>query len=219
MPAFLAPRSSARRSRLRGLSLLVVAAVAVLGLARIQDLLPQLSNPFASSTVDRSAPTVLAALEDVSQFKAATANYSVIIDLEEDTRFVPSFVKGERTVFMATGAVDAAVSFAELGSEAVRVAGDSVTLHLPAAELSAARVDPGESRVVSRDRGVLDRIGSVFSDSPTSERSLYLAAEQKLDRAASADPEIRKRAEQNTTRMLQRLLEPLGFAEVAVVFN
>ena len=219
MPAFLVPRSSARRSRLRSLSLLMVAALAVLGLGRIQDLLPQLSNPFASSTVDRSAPTVLAALEDVSQFKAATANYSVIIDLEEDTRFVPSFVKGERTVFMATGAVDAAVSFAELDSQAVRVTGDSVTLHLPAAELGSARINPRASRVVSRDRGVLDRVGSVFSDSPTSERSLYLAAEQKLDRAASADPEIRKRAEQNTTRMLQRLLEPLGFAEVSVIFD
>jgi hypothetical protein len=197
----------------------MVAALAVLGLGRIQDLLPSFSNPFASATVDRSAPTVLAALEDVSQFKAATANYSVIIDLEKDTRFVPSFVKGERTVFMATGAVDAAVSFAELDSGAVRVAGDSVTLHLPAAELGSARIDPRASRVVSRDRGVLDRIGSVFSDSPTSERSLYLAAEQKLDRAASADSKIRERAEQNTTRMIQRLLEPLGFADVEVIFG
>jgi len=219
MPAFVQPRFPARRSSLRSLALLVMAALAVMGLGRIQDLLPNLSNPFASSTVDRSAPTVLAALEDVSQFKAATANYSVIVDLEKDTRFLPSFVKGERTLFMANGAVDAAVSFANLDDGAVQVSGNSVTLHLPAAELGAARVDPRESRVVSRERGLVDRVGSMFSDSPTGERSLYLAAERKLAKAAAGDLQIRDRAEQNTTRMLKRLLNPLGFDEVVVVFG
>ncbi|HUR48386.1 MAG TPA: DUF4230 domain-containing protein [Acidimicrobiales bacterium] len=188
-------------------------------LGRLPGLLPSLSNPFASSTVDRSAPAVLAALEDVAEFKAATANYSVIVDIEEDVRYVPAFVKGERTVFMAVGSVDAGVDFSALDASAVTVAGDTVTVHLPEARLSGAVVDPEQSRVVSRDRGVVDRIGSVFTDSPTGERALYLAAREKLDRAASADESLGERAEQNTRDMLQRLLRPLGFDNVDVTFT
>ncbi len=219
MHALTQSRLPARRPALRGFSLVLVAVLAFLGLGRVQELLPNLGNPFSSSTLDRSAPVVLAALEDVSQFKAATANYSVVVDLEKDTRFVPAFVKGERTVFMATGSVDAAVDFRGLGGDSVEVANDAVVLRLPAAALDEARIDPGQSRVVSRDRGVIDRLGSVFSDSPTSERSLYLAAERKLDAAASSDPEIRRRAEQNTRSMLENLLKPLGFSQVEVVFG
>lgn len=218
MPA-LVPSRSFRRRPPRALATVLIATLALLGLGRLQDLLPQLSNPFSSSTVDRSAPVVLAALADVAEFKAATASYSVVIDVEKDTRFIPSFVKGERTVFLATGSVDAAVDFSTLGADRVEVDNGTVTLRLPEAELDRARIDPRESRVVSRDRGVIDRVGSIFSDSPTSERSLYLQAESKLDRAASSDPEIRLRAEQNTQRMLERLLTPLGFEQVEVVFG
>jgi hypothetical protein len=198
---------------------LALAAVMLLGLGRLQDLLPSLSNPFSTQTVDRSAPAVLHALEDVSQFRAATGNYSVIVDVEEDTRFVPSFIKGERTVFMATGSVDASVDFAGLNERAITVTGDAVTVRLPAAHLGDAVVDPAGSRVVSRNRGALDRLGSVFSDSPTGERELYLLAMGKLDAAAAADTSLVDRAQDNTRRMLEGLLEPLGFDRVEVVFT
>lgn len=208
-----------RRSAARSLLVAAVVALALLGAGRLQDLLPSFGNPFSESAVDHSAPVVLAALEDVSRFEAATANYSVIVDLEKDTRFVPAFIKGERTVFMAVGSVDASVDFAGLDSSSVTAEKGRVTLRLPAAEITPARVDPAESRVVSRDRGVVDRIGSVFADSPTSERDLYLAAERKLERAAAADDVLVRRAERNTEAMLASLLEPLGFDEVSVVFE
>lgn len=204
--------------RARTLTAAALAALAVLGLGRLHDLLPSFSNPFATETVDRSAPAVLAALEDVAEFKAATANYSVIVDVEKDVPYVPSFVKGERTVFMAVGSVDAAIDFSLLDESAVAAEGGTVTVRLPEAQLGRAVIDPEQSRVVSRDRGVVDRIGSVFADSPTGERALYLAAQRKLDRAAASDDTLARRAEQNTEEMLMRLLAPLGYDNVDVAF-
>lgn len=199
----------------------VAALAASVGIPRIGDLVPDLSNPFASSeTIDRSEPAVLEALADVAEFKAATANYSIVLDVEKDAKWLPSFVKGERTVFLAAGTVDATVDLSTLDAEAITVADDrrSVTIELPAATLSDAVVDPERSRVVSRDRGVVDRVGSMFVDSPTSERGLYLRAGEKLDTAARADAALVDRAEQNTRRMLEGLLVPLGFETVRVQF-
>ncbi len=207
------------RRRTKLAAVLVVVALAGLGLDRLTGLLPSLSNPFRTHSVDRTGPAVLTALADLHEYRAATGTFQVFIDLEHDTRFVPAFLKGDRTLFLATGSVDAGVDFSGLDLPAVTVSPDrrSVSLHLPAARLSDPRVDPVQSRVVDRDRGLLDRLGSVFTDSPTGERALYLAAQPRLS-AAAAEAGLVQRAEENTATMLQRLLGALGFEDVDVEF-
>ncbi|MDP8937654.1 MAG: DUF4230 domain-containing protein [Actinomycetota bacterium] len=197
---------------------LVVLVLAV-GVGRIGDLLPSLPNPFATDTVDRSQPALLQSLEDLSRYQAARANFEVIVDSEKDARFMPSVIRGERTLFVGSGSVEAFVDFSGLDERSIRVSDDrrSVEVTVPAPTLSEPRVDPGQSRVVSRDRGVLDRVGSVFSDSPTSDRPLFLAAEDKM-RTAAAASDLRTRAEQNTRQMLEGTLRSLGFTTVTVTF-
>ena len=192
-----------------------------LGVTTIAGLLPSLSNPFATTTVDRSQPAVVHALEDLSEYRAATGQYQVIVDVEEDTRYVPSFLKGERTLFVAGGNVDATVDFSTLDDAAIAVSpdGTSVTVTLPPARLQEARLDTETPRVVDRDRGLLDRVGSVFSDSPTGERELLLLAEDKLEAAAAADGRLTKRAQANTREMLTGMLEGLGYDHVTVRFE
>jgi len=196
----------------------LVLALAV-GVGRIGDLLPSLPNPFGTDTVDRSQPALLQSLEDLSRYEAARANFEVIVDSEKDARFLPSVIRGERTLFVGAGSVEASVDFSTLDERSIRVSEDrrSVEVTVPAPVLSEPRVDPDHSRVVSRDRGILDRVGSVFSDSPTSDRSLYLAAEQKMQVAAAAS-DLRTRAEQNTRHMLEATLRSLGFTTVTVTF-
>ena len=209
------------RSRLRGLGIVALVVVAALaGAGRLGDFLPSLSNPFRTETVDRTSPALLQSLADLSDYHAATGNFQVIVDTEKDTRFVPSFIRGERTVFVAGGSVDAVVDFSQLDSRSIQVSPDrtSVTIVLPAPTLAEPTVDPDQSRVVSRDRGVLDRIGSAFSDNPTSERPLVLAAEEKM-RDAAAESDLRKRAEENTRRMLEGMLRALGYTSVSVTFS
>lgn len=198
----------------------IAAAVVVLLLGAAVDLWDFLPNPFEKQRVDRSAPALLDRLEDLSEYRAASAQLQELIDIEDGTRFVPSFISGERVSFLAFGTVDAVVDFGSLGTGAVTVDDDrkSVTVDLPRARLATVKVDPQRSRVLNRNRGVLDRLGSVFSDNPTSERELYVLAEDKL-RAAAAESELTARAETNTRRMLRALFGTLGFEQVRITFR
>lgn len=197
---------------------LVVALLVTAGKLGL-DFLPGLPDPFATETVDRTQPPLLQSLQDVSRYQAATANFQVIVDTEKDARFMPSILRGERTVYVAAGSVDATVEFSALDERSISVSpdGTSVTVNLPAPTLSEPRIDPGASRVVSRERGLLDRLGSVFSDSPTSDRPYLLAAEAKMTDAAMAS-DLRTRAETNTRAMLQNMLRALGYEQVTVTF-
>ena len=209
-----------RPSRLRALVLAGLAAVAALAVAGRLDLFPSLPNPFGSETIDRTQPAILQSLADLSEYHAATGNFQVIVDTEKDTKFVPSFIRGERTVYVAGGSVDAVVDFSQLDERSIQVSPDrtSVSIVLPAPALAEPTVDPKESRVVSRDRGLLDRVGSAFSDNPAGERSLALAAQDKM-RAAAAESDLRRRAEDNTRRMLEGMLRALGYTDVTVTFS
>ena len=211
------------RGFLGGAVRLTAVVVAVLlgwvGLHHLGDLLPDWGNPFHTEEVDRTGPAVLKALADLHEYRAATGSYQVMVDIEKDAKYIPGFLKGERTLFLAQGSVDAGVDFSALGPESVSVAADrSVTITLPHAQLSRPMLDTAASHVVDRDRGLLDRIGSVFSDSPTGEQGLYAAAEPKL-RAAADESGLVPKADENTTQMLTRLLGALGFDKVSVVFT
>ena len=208
-----------RPSRLRALAVGALVVIGVVAVGGRLDLLPSIPNPFKTETVDRSNPVLLKSLEDLSEYHAATGNFQIFVDTEKDTRFVPSFIRGERTVYMAGGSVDAVVDFSQLDERSIQVSPDrtSVSIVLPAPTLTDPAVDPDQSRVVSRDRGLLDRIGGAFSDNPTSERPLILAAEQKM-RAEAAESGLLQRAEENTRRMLEGMLRALGYTDVNVTF-
>jgi hypothetical protein len=199
------------------LLLVVLLAVTSLGTLRWW---PSFPNPFGSRQVDRSQPVLLKAIEDLEVFKAATGNFQVVVDLEESSRGIPLALKGERTLFVAGGSVDAEVDFSSIGEGAIKVSGDGerVEVVLPRARLTPARIDPAQSRVFSRERGLLDRLGSVLSDNPTSERELYQLAQAKMQ-AAATESQLVEQAERNTRAMLESMLRSLGYSDVTVTFR
>jgi hypothetical protein len=217
-----APRPAGSRRPGWIVAVLVALVVAAVALGRVADLRlwPSLPNPFASRSVDRSQPVLLRSIQDLSVHKAATGNFEVLVDIEKRSGLIPPFLKGERTLFVAAGTVDAEVDFSGLDARAVKVSEDrrSATITLPHARLTKPHVDPGRSYVANRERGALDRLGSVFSDNPTSERELYQLAERKL-LAAANESELIARAEQNTREMLRSMLRSLGYTEVTVTFR
>lgn len=174
---------------------------------------------FGTTKVDRSAPVVLKELRDVSTFTAATGEFQATVDIENDVALLPSFIAGERVIFVGVGTVDATVDFAGLSKDAVVVGQEgAVTVTLPEPTLATPVIDPARSRVANRDRGLVNRIEGVFTDNPTSERALYLKAQRRLAAAAKGS-ELQARAEKNTTAMLRGLLGKVGFDQVNVVFT
>src|SRR5215212_9193771 len=218
-PGWRPPRRLSRVRLVAGIMLALVLAVAVAGLTGLR-LWPSFPNPFATRQVDRSPPVLLKAIEDLAVYKAATGNFQVVVDLEESTRGGPLLLKGQRTLFVAGGSVDAEVDFSGLKDGAIKVSpdGQRVEITLPRARLTQARVDPDQSRVFSRERGLLDRLGSVLSDNPTSERELYQLAQAKMQ-AAAAESDLLAVAERNTRAMLEGMLHSLGYRDVTVTFR
>jgi Protein of unknown function (DUF4230) len=197
-----------------GLAVVVPAGIAVHGW------LDGLGGSLEPRTVDRSTTPLLLALDDLSEYHAATGTWQVMVDVERDTPWVPSAVSGERVSFLATGSADAYVDFETLDAGAVTLSpdGTSASIVLPAPRIGEVRVDPAESRVVDRDRGLLDRVGSAFTESPSDDSALFRVAEGHLADAADAS-DLLERAEDNTRGMLTRLATSLGVEDVEVQFE
>ena len=175
---------------------------------------------FGSRTVDRSQPPLLVQLTDLSEYHASSANFQVLIDLEKDTKYVPDFISGQRSLMVAAGTVDASVDFSGLKDENVVVSdgGDTITITLPPPYIDDVVLDHDNTYVESRQRGLLDRVGGVFAGNPNNDQPLYQAATDKLHEAAS-NSELRSLAEKNTRTMLESLMTSAGFEAVVVNFE
>jgi len=122
-------------------------------------------------------------------------------------------------IYNGYGTVDAAVDRGALDARNVtRCLDGTFVVTRPKATLEGAQLDPERSHVMNRDRGLLDRIGGVFVDNPTSERALERAAIAKMDQAAEKTDLI-ARAERNTETMIERLASAAGVTDVEVQFR
>ncbi|MFE0331980.1 DUF4230 domain-containing protein [Streptomyces sp. Y2F8-2] len=218
-----APSSVTARRRMPGWGKAVVALVALLAVffAGLRlSVFPGLRDLFGTDTHDRSGPALLKSIQDMSRYQAASGNFQVVVDLEKDSRFLPSAIRGTRTLYVGAGTVDAYVDLGKVHEQDVEVNGDrtSATIRLPHAALGKPALDPDRSYAVSKQRGLLDRIGDFFSDNPGSEQAVQKLAVQHIAEAAK-ESELTGRAETNTTSMLDGLLKSLGFKEVKVSYG
>jgi hypothetical protein len=199
---------------------IVLVMLPIIGIAFLVNRWPGFGNPFAERTVDRSQPVLLQSIRDLSRFEGASGNFQVVVDMEKDAAFLPSIIRGERTLFVGAGSVDAYVDFSRIGDDAVTVSADqkSATIRLPSAQLEQAALDNKRSYVFAQQRGFLNRVEGFLSSNPDSQRQLYALAQEKIT-AAARETELVARAEQNTRLMLEGLLKSLGFEKVTVVFT
>ena len=211
-----------RRGRLGGVVSTVAVGLiagAVLVVAGVVTGLISISNPFSTSSVDRSGPALFREINDLSTYSAAEGRYQQMVDVEDDVDILPAFIAGQRTTFLANGTVDATVDFSSLSKTAVQTAEDgSVVITLPKPKLAEAHIDPKTSRVVGRERGVVDRVAGVFNDTPTGEQRFYVMAQEKLAKAAKHSNLV-QRAERNTSEMLRGFLGELGYENVTITFT
>ncbi|MFJ4817350.1 MULTISPECIES: DUF4230 domain-containing protein [Streptomyces] len=181
---------------------------------------PGLKDLFGTDTHDRSGPALLKSVQDLSRYDAASGNFQVVVDLEKDAKLLPDAIRGTRTLYVGAGTVDAYVDLGKVGENDVKVNGDrtSATLRLPHARLGKPALDPDRSYAVSKQRGLFDRLGDLFSDNPNGEQAVQKLAVRHIGDAAK-ESELTARAESNTTGMLEGLLRSLGFKEVRVSYG
>jgi hypothetical protein len=203
----------------KAVSALVVVLVVFFAGIRLS-VLPGLKDLFGTETEDRSGPALLQSIQDMSRYDAASGNFQIVVDLEKDAKFLPDAIRGSRTLYVGAGTVDAYVDLGKVGEDDITVNDDrtSATLRLPHAALGKPALDPDRSYAVSKQRGLLDRLGDLFSDNPNSEQAVQQLAVRHIGDAAKKSG-LTARAETNTTDMLEGLLHSLGFKEVKVTYG
>src|SRR5580704_9115711 len=213
-------RGEGLAGRLAGLAAAVAAVVVVLLVLSAVHLLPQLRNPFAETTTDRSGPVLLKSITELSRYEAASGSFQVVVDLSKQASFLPSFIEGSDTLFIGQGNVIAFVNFSGLSGKQIQVSSDrtSVTIDLPPAQLEPAVLNVNQSFVYAEQQGLLNRIGNFFSGNPNSQQQVYILAQQKIQTAANQSPLIAD-AQRNTQAMLTSMLSSLGFTHVTIMFT
>jgi hypothetical protein len=180
----------------------------------------KLSNPFSKQIIDRSQPVLLVKIQDLARFEAATGTFDVIIDVQEDRRFIPDVLFSKRSLFVAEGTVDAYVDFSKIGDGAIQVDPQNskvVTITLPAPQLEPANLNLDRTYVYAVQEGLINRVGDLFGGDPNDQQELYQLAQQKIN-AAALDSELRQRAADVTKSTLVSMFKSLGFTTVNVNF-
>ena len=165
--------------------------------------------PFGTTTIDRSQPALLKSIEGLSQYHAAVGNFEVVLDMEQEVDWLPNFVAGERSLFVAAGTVNAYVDFGGFddGDLTLSEDGKTVTIRLPEARLDKPNLDQKRTYLFAKERGVVNRLNDALSTDD--QRDLYAKAEDKLAAAAKAS-ELTQQADKNTRTMLVGMFDALG---------
>lgn len=218
MSADRSPRGSHSR-RWPGVVAVLAILVLAAALVRALNVVSWPPNPFAEHRVDRSQPVLLQSIRDLSRYEAAVGTFQVVIDLEHDAPFLPADIRGDRTLFVAGGTVDAYVDLGGLDRRAIHVNASrtAATIRLPHAALEKANLDQKHSHVVAQQRGLLDRVQDFLGDDPDRAHELYTLAQRKIGSAARSSG-LAHQAERNTRAMLTGMLRSLGYTSVTVTF-
>ncbi|MFF5296922.1 DUF4230 domain-containing protein [Paractinoplanes globisporus] len=196
-----------------------VIVAACFGL-RSLNVLPSFDNPFDKQTTDRSQPVLLQSMRDLSRYVAADGTFQVIVDLQDDRKYVPDWLINRRILFVGSGTVEEYVDFSALSDKALEVDNEKKTikLTLPPPQQGDAALDLQKSYVVEEDRGLLTSIGDAFKSDTDKQQRVYQLAQQRITEAARGSG-LDQRARDNTQHMLESLFTRLGYTSVTVTFT
>jgi hypothetical protein len=162
-----------------------------------------------TTQINVDQPTVVRQIQQLQRLE--TVNYSLdkIISGERSNPYLPKFLVGDRLLLVMHGQVIAGIDLAGVQPADVTVAGDKVSIKLPAAEVFTTSLDNTKTRVYSRETGLLS------STDPFLESEVRQEAERQLTEAALQDG-ILAMAAQNGKTTIAGLLRGIGFREVEV---
>jgi hypothetical protein len=189
------------------LALILVGALwfsSGLGIARLMGILH--GGP-ARLNVDQ--PTVVRQIQKLQRLETVSYTMDKIISGEHDNPYLPKFLAGDRLLLVVHGEVVAGINLESLGPGDVLIKGQTVSIHLPAAEVFSTRIDNARTKVYSRDTGLFS------SPDPNLESEVREEAERQLQQAALQDG-ILKTAADNARATISGMLQGFGFREVDI---
>jgi Protein of unknown function (DUF4230) len=154
-------------------------------------------------------PTVVRQVRALDRIETVSYSMDKILTGERENPLLPEFLAGDKLLLIAHGEVIAGVDLSKLSPGDVQVHGNSVSIHLPAAEIFTTTLDNAKTRVYSRDTGLFS------SPDPNLETEVRAEAENQL-RSGALDDGILKTAQTNAAQTIGRLVSSLGFASVDV---
>lgn len=177
---------------------------------------------------DRAAATAgevtLLKIRETTELKAATGTFSVPVTVDVARtglrERLPEFVDGERIVAIYQGDVDATIDLRGLTADGITANQEdrTITLRVPEPRLSPPRIDHEKSRLMSHERGLVQRVEDALGDGS-------LAVKEDLDRAAvtalsraAEESQLTATAKTNGTRFLTLLCQRLGYDRVTIEY-
>lgn len=154
-------------------------------------------------------PAIVQRIQRLQRLESVKYTLEKVVTGERQSRFLPQSLAGERLLLIVRGEVFAGVDLGKLQSNDVRVNGKQVTITLPHPEIFSTRLDNNQTRVYSRETGLL-----VPAD-PNLESEVRAEAERQLLQAALADG-ILNNASSNARGTVAALVQALGFSDVDV---
>jgi hypothetical protein len=158
---------------------------------------------------DPSPPAVVRQIRSLQRLETVVYSMDKIVAGGYQNRYLPGVLAGDRLLLVVYGDVTAGVDLGRVGTSSVSVAGRSVTLTLPAAELFSTRIDNDRTRVYSRETGLFSRVD------PDLETEVRKEAERQV-RQAALDGGVLATASANAVTTMTSFLKGLGFEQVDV---
>src|ERR1700694_789734 len=147
-------------------------------------------------------------VRDLSRLETASMHVVHVGTLTQSYEMVPNALAGDEITFFATGDVIAGVDLSQIKQQDVRRDVDgTITLKMPPSQILVTRLDNRESRVITRNTGVLRR-----ADQHLESRARQYA-EQSI-RIEAMKKGILPMASQNAEVKVAELLHALGFRKV-----
>jgi hypothetical protein len=149
---------------------------------------------------------VIRQIQQLQRLETVVFNMDKIVSGGWESRYIPTFLAGERLLLVVGGEATAGVDLGRMAAANIIVSGQTIRLKIPDAEIFATRVDNERTRVYSRETGLFTRVD------PNLESDVRREAERQI-RQAALDNGILRVASANARTTLASFLRGLGFEQ------
>ena len=154
--------------------------------------------------IDTSRPTVVRQIQQLQRLETVVFAMDKIVSGGWESRYLPTFLAGERLLLIVYGEVTAGVDLGRIDAASVVVTGQTIRMKIPEPEVFATRVDNDRTRVYSRTTGLFTQVD------PNLESDVRREAERQV-RQAALDSGILRVAATNARTTMTSFLRGLGF--------